>query len=304
MNVTLRQLRAFVTVAQLGNFTRAAASLHITQSTLSGLVRELEAALGVQLVQRTTRKVELSEVGRQLLPLIARIIQDLDDALLAVSDLKALKSGTVRIAAPQMMACTLLTEVTGAFMRKHPGIDVRLVDSIVDDVQRKVQMGEVDFGVSPERTVSPELTAMELFDMPFVAVLSADHPLTRYRSLSWGQLLTYPLISLQGEYTHMLRRELQAARQALNFAPKTEVTFVSTALSMVSAGVGVTVCMPYARSMIDLYGLQTRSLGQPIVRRKFYLLARHDRVLSPAARTFAEDFLASVAQHKWGDMNA
>lgn len=64
MNVTLRQLRAFVALAQSGSFTDAAADLHITQSTLSGLIKELEQALGVQIVHRTTRKVELSGVGR------------------------------------------------------------------------------------------------------------------------------------------------------------------------------------------------------------------------------------------------
>ncbi len=302
MNVTLRQLRAFVTVAQLGSFTEAAAELHITQSTLSGLVKELEQALGVQVVNRTTRKVELSGVGKEFLPLTARILQDLDEALRAIADLKALKSGVVRVAAPQLMACTLLTDVVGSFTKRHPGVDVRLSDSIVDDVLPKVHSGEVDFGIGPERPPNQDISAQPLFDMPFVAVLPPDHPLTKLKRLTWAQFLRYPVISLQGGYTQILRRDLQVASDQLTFTPKSEVTFMTTALSMVGTGIGVTVCLPYARSLVNLYGLQTRSLSSPSVRRKFYLLARQDRVISPAARAFSEYLMAYVTQRKWGSL--
>ena len=302
MNVTLRQLRAFVTVAQLGSFTEAAADLHITQSTLSGLVKELEQALGVQVFHRTTRKVELSGVGKEFLPLTARMLQDLDAALRAIADLKALESGVVRIAAPQLMACTLLAEVVGSFAKEHPGVDVRLSDSIVEDVLPKVQSGEVDFGIGPERPAQQDIAAQLLFDMPFMAVFPRGHALGRFKRLSWAEVLRHPLIALQGEYTQMLRRELQGASERLAVVPKKEVAFMTTALSMVSAGIGVTVCLPYAGSLVKLYGLQTRPLGAPTVRRKFHLLSRQDRVASPAAQAFAGHLAAYVARQKWGAM--
>ena len=302
MNVTLRQLRAFVTVAQLGSFTEAAADLHITQSTLSGLIKELEQVLGVQIVHRTTRKVELSGVGKEFLPLTARILQDLDEALRAIADLKALQTGVVRIAAPQLMACTLLADVLGSFAKMHPGVDVRMSDCVVEDVLPKLQSGEVDFGVGPERSSNRDIDGQLLFDMPFMAVLPPQHPLTRFKRLAWADLLSHPVISLQGEYTQMLRRDLQAASAPLAFAPQKEVAFTTTALSLVGAGLGLTVCLPYARSLVSLYGLQARPLGAPTVRRKFYLLARQDRVISPAARAFSEHLQAYVAQRKWGTM--
>lgn len=302
MNVTLRQLRAFVALAQQGSFTDAAAELHITQSTLSGLIKELEQALGVQVVHRTTRKVELSGVGKEFLPLIARNLQDLDEAFRAIADLKALRSGVVRIAAPQLMACTLLPEVVGAFTRAYPGVDVRLSDCVVEDVLPKVQSGEVDFGIGPERTAQHEITAQLLFDMPFVAVLPPGHALALSKRLSWAQLLRHPLISLQGEYTQMLLGNLQSTSGSLAFVPIKEVAFMTTALSMVSAGLGVTICLPYARSLVGLYGLQMRPLGTPVVRRKFHLLSKQGRVVSPAAQVFAEFLCAYVTQQKWGAM--
>ena len=156
MNITLRQLRAFVALAQTNSFTDAAASLHVTQSALSGLIKELELALGVQVVNRSTRKVGLSEVGREFYPLVARLLQDLDGALDTISDLKALKRGLVRIAAPQLMSASVLPEVIAGFKRECPDIEIRLVDCMVDQVMSKVHSGEVDFGVGPEREPSRE----------------------------------------------------------------------------------------------------------------------------------------------------
>ena len=300
MNVTLRQLRAFVAVARFSSFTEAAASLHITQSALSGLIKELELALGVQVLQRSTRKVQLSGVGIDFLPLSTRILQDLDGALQAISDLKSLKSGVVRVAAPQLIACTLMPEVIRAFAREFPDVEVCLIDCVVEGVVSKLQSGEVDFAIGPERAASPEITARLLFDMPFIAVFPADHPLSACKRVTWKNILRYPLISLQGEYTQMLRSALQLSSSGLVFNPKSEVAFMTTAISMVSAGLGVTICLPYARSLIEQYGLQTRDLIAPTVRRKFHLLTKSDRPLSPATQAFLEFFASYVELQKWG----
>ena len=302
MNVSLRQLRAFVAVAHSGSFTDAAASLHITQSALSGLIKELESALGVQVVQRSTRKVQLSAIGAEFLPLAARILQDLDGALQAIVDLKSLKSGVVRVAVPQLIACSLMPEVMGAFARKFPDIEVRLTDCVVEDVASRVQSGEVDFAIGPERSAASDIAARLLFDMPFVAVFPADHPLSACKRVTWTDILAYPLISLQGEYTQMIRANLQGAAHGLTFTPKVEVAFMTTAISMVSAGLGVTTCLPYARALIKQYDLQARTLTRPTVRRKFHLLTKTDRVLSPAAHAFADFLVLYVEQEKWGDM--
>lgn len=302
MNVTLRQLRAFVAVSQTGSFTDAATSLHITQSALSGLIKELEQTLGVQIVHRTTRKVQLSSMGKEFLPLSARILEDLDSALQAIADLKELRTGVIRVAVPQLMACTLMAETMGAFANAFPRLDVRLTDCDVENVLPKVQSGEVDFGIGPERPNLQDISARRLFDMPFMAVFPPGHPLERLRRPTWADLLGYPVISLKGAYAQMLRTELQAEVGGPGYAPHKEVSFMTTALSMVSAGQGVTVCLPYARSLTTLYGLGVRPLSRPTVRRQFYLLTRMDRMLSPAAQVFADFLVDYVERQKWDAM--
>jgi DNA-binding transcriptional LysR family regulator len=300
MNVTLRQLRAFVAVARSGSFTEAARQLHITQSALSGLVKELEQVLGLQVVQRSTRKVQLSGVGAQFLPLASRILQDLDEALGAMSDVKALKSGVVRVAVPQLMACALMPEVVAAFNRKHPAVQVLLSDCAVEAVVAKVQSGEVDFGIGPEREVSRDIAVRQLFEMPFVAVFPQGHALGNLKRVTWADLGRHPLISLQGEYTQKLGADLKASSAAVDFRPGTEVAFMTTALSMVSAGLGVTTCLPYAASLLKLYRLQSRPLLAPKVSRKFHVLAKKDRPLPPAAQALSDFLFDYVARNKWG----
>ncbi|MFC7418724.1 LysR family transcriptional regulator [Iodobacter arcticus] len=303
MNVTLRQLRAFVAVAKSASFTEAASQLHITQSALSGLIKELENTLGVQVVYRSTRKVQLSEVGGEFLPLAIRVLQDLDEAFHAIRDLKTLKSGLVRVAAPQLMACTLMPEIIAAFNKQYPAVQIRLSDCAVEAVQSKVHSGEVDFAIGPEREASHEITAHSLFEIPFVAVFPPDHPLGTQSSVTWTDISRYPLIALQGEYTQRLSADLQAASGTLTLTPDVEVTFMTTALSMVAAGLGVTICLPYATSLLDLYNLQTRSLLAPQLSRKFYLLTKKERPLSPAAQGVADFIREYVGRQKWSSMH-
>lgn len=299
MNITLRQLRAFVALAETGSFTDAAASLHVTQSALSGLIKELEQTLGVQVVNRSTRRVGLAEVGREFYPLAARLLQDLDGALDTIADLKALKRGLVRIAAPQLMSASVLPEVIAGFKQQYPDIEIRLLDCMVEHVLSKVHSGEVDFGVGPERESSADIEAQTLFEIPFVVVFRPDHPLNKKKRVTWDDALRFPVIALKGEFTHRLRVDLHESLHDEALNPANEVGFMTTAFAMVSAGLGVTTCLPYASSLIRLHQLQSRPLQDPVVRRKFFVFTRRDRPLSPAAQRFSEYLFEYVTHQDW-----
>lgn len=299
MNVSLRQLRAFLAVARLGSFSRAADSLHVSQSALSGLIKELELVLGVPVFDRSTRRIQLAEVGRKLQPIVEKVIQDLDAALDEVTSLKALKTGMVRIAAPQLMSCTLLPEVIAAYRVAHPEIQIRLVDCVVESVLPRVFSGEVDFGVGPERDPSPEITARTLFEMPFMAVFPQGHPLGKLKRIRWADAVEYPIIALQGQFTERLSVDLHVTLPNLTLNPSNEVTFMTTALSMVSANLGIAACLPYARSLALPYKLQMRLLHEPEVTRRFFVFTRNGRSLSPAAESFIDFLFQFVEQHEW-----
>ena len=114
--------------------------------------------------------------------------------------------------------------------------------------------------------------------------------------MRWADLAAYPLISLGGPFAERLAADLHAAARDLTVESK--VSFMSTALSMVSAGMGITVCIPYAGSLVRLYRLVMRPLVDPVVTRRFFVLARSDRSLSPAAQAFRTFLFAEIEKRR------
>jgi DNA-binding transcriptional LysR family regulator len=290
MNPTLRQMRAFAALAKTGNFTLAAQTMHLTQSALSGLIKELEQTLGIRLFDRSTRRIALTDMGRELHPLFSQMIDDLDGALANIADHAQLRKGIVRIAAPQLMACTLLPEAIAAWRGLHPDVRVSLVDAPVEDVTTQVLSGQVDIGIGPERILghgrTPRLETRFLMEMPFEAVVPAGHPLAERERVGWSDLAAWPFISLRGQFTELLLADMGAALREVSLKPAHEVTFMTTALAMVAAGLGVTVCMPYAAPLVRQHGLHMLALGEPALTRRFFISMREQRALSPAAEAF------------------
>lgn len=296
MNPTLRQMRAFVALAKTGNFTLAAQLLHLSQSALSGLIKELEAALGTRVVDRSTRKIALTDIGRELVPLFSQIIDDLDGALANIEAHTRLKKGTVRIAAPQLMACTVLPRAIAAWQAEHPDVQVRLADCAVESVAARVLSGEADVGIAPEREPAPALDARLLFELPFALVFPKGHPLAQRERVTWQDLADYPFISLQGQFTERLLADMHGELREVTLKPAYEVAFMTTALAMVSSGLGVTVCLPYAEPLVSLYQLGMRELQAPRLTRRFFVHTRPQRTLSPAAEAFVAFLLDFVAK--------
>jgi DNA-binding transcriptional LysR family regulator len=294
MNPTLRQMRAFVALAKTGNFTLAAQLLHLSQSALSGLIKELEATLGARVVDRSTRKISLTEIGNELYPLFSQIIDDLDGALANIEAHTRLKKGTVRIAAPQLMACTLLPSAIAAWQAQHPEVQVRLADCALDSVAARVLSGEADLGIAPEREPAPQLDAQLLFELPFALVFPQGHPLASRKKITWQDLGDYPFISLQGQFTERLMADMHGALREVTLKPAYEVAFMTTALAMVSSGLGIAVCLPYAAPLVTLYKLNMRQLEEPVLTRRFFVHTRPGRALSPAAEAFRSFLLDYV----------
>lgn len=198
------------------------------------------------------------------------------------------------------MACTLMPQVIAAYRRMHPGVQVRLSDCAVDGVLARVAAGEADFGVGPERGMGSDMAGETLFEMPFMVVFPSDHPLAELPRICWSDAIAHPFIALQGQFAERLSLDLHGALREITLNPSNEVTFMTTALSMVSAGLGITACLPYANSLVRLYQLRLAPLHDPQVLRKFLVYQRSAATLSPAAQSFREFLLAYVASHHWG----
>jgi DNA-binding transcriptional LysR family regulator len=247
-------------------------------------------------VDRSTRKISLTEIGRELFPLFSQIIDDLDGALANIEAHTRLKKGTVRIAAPQLMSCTLLPGAIAAWQAQHPEVQVRLADCAVESVTARVLSGETDLGIAPEREPAPPLDARLLFELPFALVFPHGHPLEQRKRVTWQDLGDYPFISLQGQFTERLLADMHGALREVTLKPAYEVAFMTTALAMVSSGLGVAVCLPYAAPLVAQYQLAMRELEEPLLSRRFFVHTRPQRTLTPAAEAFIAFLLDYVAR--------
>ncbi len=291
MSTTLRQLKAFVLVAEQNSFTKAAEALCLTQSALSGLIKELEQNLDVKLFDRTTRKLHLSDAGGRLLPQAKRVLNEMSVLNEKVANLKSLHQGHIHLAVSQQLSASTMPKFIAKFCELHPNIEVTLTDCSIDQVVEHIENLEADLGVAPERSYSDDLHADILFSSPFYLVLPTSHPFAKKNRLHWSDLLNERLITLNGPFIKGLQNELPVQISSRIFNPDFEINFLSTALGMTRMGLGVTLCLLYAAEWVEQNGLTMRPITEPVVERKFLLYTHKNRSLSPAALAFKEFLL-------------
>ncbi len=292
MNVTLRQLRAFIAVAEAQHFTRAAERLGLSQSTVSTLVRELEDNLGLRLFDRHTRMLRLTHAGAEILPLARKAMADLDSVIGSSSELRTLGRGRVSIAASSLQAALMLPRMIRVFCAENPGVKVNLYDVPEQEVLEKVRTGEVDFGLGSEIASVQDIVPRLLTTDVFVAVMPGDHPLARRRELTWRELQGVALIGPPPGNAVREQLDFALAREGIVLTRQYEVSLPLTILGMVEGGLGIAV-MTAAMSRLALaLGLTIKKVSTPVIKREISLLFHADRSLSPAAQNFRDLLLS------------
>jgi DNA-binding transcriptional LysR family regulator len=284
MDVTLRQLRAFVAVLDTTSFSEAARSLHLSQAALSGLIKELESRVGVRLLDRNTRSVSASVVGQAFEPMARRVLVNLDEALDSLTNLKDLRRGLVRVAAPETLSCTLLPELIAGYAKRHPGVDVRFDDVPIEQVLAGLQNGSTDIGFGPAGVVADEgLEAHVIYADPIWVALRPDDPLAKQDSASWKDLRERPLLNYMPNIALNVLAHVPPRHHPREIVP---VRRVNTALSMLRVQQGAVICPAMAQSLARGFGAAFLPLRQPIVKWKIAQFARPRKLLSPAVESF------------------
>ena len=292
--VTIRQLQIFVTAADRLSFVRASEQLHLTQAAVSLQIKQLETMAGLDLFERRGRKVALTEAGAALVVYARQILDALKDADAALSALKGLTGGHIRVgvvSTAKYFAPALLAQ----FQQRYPNVRVSLSVNNREAIVRELERGDIDvavMGTPPQRFAT---TAVPFADNPLVVIAPVAHPLARQRRI--------PLSALSGE-TFILREPGSGTRSSMerSFAERGFVPRIGSVMSSnetikqaVMAGMGIALL---SRHTIGLE-LQARRLaeldvvGLPLMRR-WYVVRRAGRFESPATSAFV-DFVVATA---------
>lgn len=286
MNIDVRQLRAFVAVAQSGSFTRAAGSLHLSQPALTVQIRTLEEVLGVKLFDRNTRSVSLTRSGRELLPALGRILRDLDGVLAETRQLSTMQRGSVRLAVLPSFASGVLPEIIAAFRRRHPDIGFSIRDVIASGVAELVGNGEADLGLIGGAVSGPDLEVLLQGSDRMHAVYPQDHPLARLKAIGVEDLVRHPLILMAAATS--VRQVVDAAFARHGVTPEVgaEVTYMASAVGMVRAGLGVAILPGSAMEVRAERSLRSQQIMDESFVRPIAVVKRRGRTLPPASERF------------------
>lgn len=282
MNVSLRQLRVFRSVAQTRNFSRTGEAVGLTQPAVSRAIVELERSLGLRLLDRTTREVALTEAGRSLAARLDRALDELDATLADVAGLADADGGKVRVASSPTLSAYLMPACIATCAREAPRVRFLLLDRIQHDVLESVRGGEVDFGVVVEPPEVDDLHCEPVLHDPFVLVVPTGHRLARATSVRWKALDGAALVLLDASSGSRRYVDDALARHGADCKVEQELAHPTTVFQMVEAGIGLTVMPRLAVPPGGLHGLQVRPL-LPRLERTVMLVRRNDRALSPVA---------------------
>lgn len=291
MDINFRQLRAFISVAETSSFTRTSEQLHLSQPALSYSIRKLEETIGLQLLARNTRTVELTPAGEHFLAQARGMIQDMDNAVRDARETLNLSQGTIRLAALPTAAASFLPEIIAAFMKEHPGVQVSLRDGRAGEIKAWVQSGEVDAGITSRPDDPSGLSFDPLMNDNLVLLVrrNDDH------DQGWQAL---PYIALTPDTSIRPLADAALRLAGRSDEPAWQVSHMSTAAALVRAGLGFTLlpasCMAFLRVDQELSAL---ALDQP-EQRFLGLLQRKPVKQTPSMRAFAHCLHQCFAQPK------
>jgi DNA-binding transcriptional LysR family regulator len=285
--MTLRQLRTFKAVADLGSFSLAARQLRLSQPSVSYQVKELEEALGLPLLDRLSKRIQLTEAGSILYGYARRTLDVLDEAALALEEMRGIKRGNLRVGASTTVGIYLLPAALGAFKKLHPGLVISLEIGTRVSVQEKVLRSELDLAV-----VGPALKDSDLAIIPFlsdelVVVAPAGHRLAKKRGLTLKDLGAEPFVMREPASGSRWSLEKAARKAGVKLQVAMELGSNGAIKHAVESGLGLAVLSRYA-CLLELSSGRLVELdvrGFPI-RRDWHIVHLRRRKLPASVQAF------------------
>jgi len=227
-------------------------------------------------------------MGREFLPTAENLVDDLSTAVDSLRDLAELRCGKVTVAALPSVAAKLLPDIILTYRRRHPDVQIRLLDLNTEHIHEAVRNGSADFGLGYGSTGDKVLKFDLLFEDEIVVITPPDHAFARRRQIAWRDLQDQDVISYSDETSIRRLIDAKLAARGLEHRPMLEPTMTLTMTELVRAGVGLGILLS---SLVDspfMRGLAVIPIVEPVVRRPIGIVTRANRVLTPAAEAMRD----------------
>lgn len=294
--VNLKLLRVFESVARHGSFSRAAAELSRSQATVSLQIRELEAQMGLRLLDRTTRRVTLTEPGITLADALAVGFQTIGEGVAAAREHADGRQGRLLIACVPSLSSVRLPSMLASYRTRDKTTRIEVEELTSSEIVAAMMQDAIEFGIGPcAEPCPPEIAFTSVIEEPLCALVRTSLAPRGETTITLEVLATMPLVMLSGSVLLQLQLEEAASSRGMRFRAQTEVRHVQTAIGMAAAGVGVAIVPKLA--MPEHLGpeLTLLPIVDPTLVRRVGIIARRGRPLRPVALRLARFVGAALA---------
>lgn len=285
--INIKHLKAYIAVASELHFTRAADKICLTQPALSSLIQQLEHELGVSLISRHTRQVELTEAGKEFKLTAEKLVTDFEQALYDVRTYKSMRRGRLSIAALPSVCSSILPSVLAKFNSEYPDIKINIMDCTGQEILDALNDKRVDFAISYTQS-DKELEAMPLMKDALMVVCHRKHAFAAQKEVSWLQLVDERVIAMEKGTTIRTLIDSNALAKDIKLDIILEPRMMPTALAYTEAGIGISILPSSGVSQNLSRDLLMLPLVEPRIERGIAILRRRDRAITPAAKIFQQ----------------
>ena len=273
--MTLKQLEAFYLAATLGSFALAAKRVHVTQSSLSKRIAELEDSVGAELFDRSSQRARLTEAGSRLMPMAAQML-DLKQRLKGELQAPKALSGTIRFGISELGALTWLPRFVARVRADHPGVVLYPYVDLSQRLERQVVRGELDFALVTGPPGDPHLTSHLVADIQFAWVAAPGRFRAR-RSIDAAEVLRHPVITMSEGSALTRAIEAWAKAQGLQMQRIVASNSVLAIVGLTLADIGVSFLpQPFVRPWVERKLLVSLRSNPPLPVLPYCFLHRSD----------------------------
>jgi LysR family cyn operon transcriptional activator len=282
----LRHLRYFLAVAQTQHMTHAAERIHVTQSTLSHQINQLEQLLGVTLFDRIGRGIRLTQAGELFRGFAQRALKEMEDARDALGELENVVRGSLRVGVIHTYNSTLVPPIIARFLTSHPRVKINIEDLTALAIEQGLTEGELDLGIA-FAPAGPDIVEEPVFEEELVLIVNKKHPFAKKRAIRAAALGEIPL-ALQTQRFATRRLIDEALGSAIGAAVRVEMSSIESLLNVVRTGLVGTIVSEHTFGRDP--ELAKVRITDPTTIRVAAMLWSRGRYHSPAAREFAAMF--------------
>ncbi len=293
LNLNIRQLKAFLGVAETSNFTRASQKLHLSQAALSASIRELEGQLGCRLFERTTRSVELTAAGRSFLPVALAAVESLEAAAQQLQNQERHGVSRIRLGFTPMLASNVAPDVLDAFQRQFPSTRVEVVDAGPHELQEQLESDALDAAFGAFSKKISGFSQLQITPASLMLVY-ADQFSAISERISWQEVFDYPLIGLTDKSPVQQLVNTKARQIGADIRSRMVVNQLETALGMVEKGFGVAVFPSFARTACRRYKVHTADI-YPAVSLDYFRIMKAGKEPSAAIEAITQLLMPLLA---------